>query len=166
MISNYGKSVVCSHNPALSHIWTIRSKSALEFRLSDQKIIQSTCGLLRAVTLHTIKIAYYVSLCCGHCCHSFIWISKSYHGENRKISYYVDLMYFMHILNTLNNILWFEMLKKIEAFWRATAHSCPFFFFYIYKFGCFSLDDRTMIFLKNLVQEVRQVAFNLWRTRK
>lgn len=37
MISNYGISVVCSHNPALSHIWTIRSKSALEFRLSDQR---------------------------------------------------------------------------------------------------------------------------------
>jgi len=47
-------------------------------------------------------------------------------------------------------------------------HHIPilFFSFYVYKFGYFFIDDRTMIFLKNLVQEVRQVAFNLWRIRK
>jgi len=167
MISNYEIWVVCSHKsqPAVSHIWTVWSKSAFKSRLSDQRsysrhvayCVQSHCIQSKSFIMFRCAVGIAVIVSFGF---QLLYTEKI---ERLAI---MSTWYILFILHLEQYFMIWNVAKSWSLLISYSTFQPLFFPFYVYKFGCYFLDDRTMIFLKNLVQKVRQVAFNLWRIRK
>lgn len=65
-------------------------------------------------------------------------------------------------LNTLNNIHELKCCEKLKTFDKL-HHILVLFLCMFTCLAVLFLDDRTIIFLKNLQLQMRQVAFSLWR---